>query len=52
MTTESLTAQPQEETAVNVNLIEPYGGKLVNLLVAEEKKQGLTPESADAYYGN
>ncbi len=39
MTTESLTAQPQEETAVNVNLIEPYGGKLVNLLVPEEKKQ-------------
>ena len=39
MTTESLTAQPQEETAVNSNLIEPYGGILVNLLVPEEKKQ-------------
>ncbi|TDI86048.1 MAG: hypothetical protein E2O79_00675, partial [Caldithrix sp.] len=39
MTTESLTAQPQEETAVNTNLIEPYGGILVNLLVPEEKKQ-------------
>ncbi len=39
MTTESATAQPQADTAVNASLIEPYGGKLVNLVVPEEKKQ-------------